>query len=152
KLKIMNNKPIIRISTEINADCQAVWTSYNNPIHISKWNQATPDWQTTRTEIDLNVGGKFKHRMEAKDGSFHFDFEGTFTQIEPNKNLSYVLDDDRKVDVIFSEKSGKTTVSVNFEAENQNDVEMQKNGWQAILNSFKNFVENIPNLVVLNFE
>jgi uncharacterized protein YndB with AHSA1/START domain len=99
------------------------------------------DWCSPRAENNLSLGGKFNYRMEAKDGSMGFDFTGVYTAINENKNLEYKLDDNRNVQVHFSEVDGGIFVMENFEAENRNQAEMQKNGWQAILDNFKKYVE-----------
>lgn len=132
----------VKVQSTINAPLKKVWEAYNNPEDIVNWNQASPDWHCPSSENDLRVGGKFKNKMAAKDGSFEFDFEGTYTEVTPYNSLSYVLGDERTADVKFSESNGQTLVDVLFDAEGTNPVEMQREGWQAILNSFKDYVEN----------
>jgi len=131
----------VKVQSEINAPLKKVWEAYNNPEDIVNWNQASPDWHCPSSENDLRVGGKFKNKMAAKDGSFAFDFEGTYTEVTPYNSLSYVLGDERTADVKFSESNGQTLVDVLFDAEGTNPVDMQREGWQAILNSFKDYVE-----------
>lgn len=131
----------IHIETLVNAPIQQVWDAYNNPDDIKQWNQASPDWHCPSSENDLRVGGKFKNKMAAKDGSFEFDFEGTYTEVTPLNSISYVMADERTADLKFTEQGDKTLISVNFDAENMNPEEMQREGWQAILDSFKNHVE-----------
>jgi len=107
-----------------------------------KWNAASEDWHTTRSEVDLRVGGKFNARMEAKDGSFGFDFEGTYTRVEPRQVVEYRMGDGREARVEFVERSGGVLVRETFDAETENPAEVQRQGWQAILDSFRRYVEN----------
>ncbi len=132
----------IHISTLIDAPVAQVWEAYNNPEDITQWNQASPDWHCPSSENDLRVGGTFKNKMAAKDGSFAFDFEGTYTAVALQQSLSYVLGDERTATVNFEDKNGKTQIDVDFDAESTNPEDMQREGWQAILNSFKQYVEN----------
>ena len=109
-----------------------------------QWNNASNDWHTPRAENDLKVGGKFLYRMEAKDGSSGFDFNGTYEQVKTNELIVYSLTDGRKVEVIFTTKDDDartTKIATTFESENTNPIEMQRDGWQAILNNFKKYVE-----------
>lgn len=137
----METKTKITITATVNAPVAKVWDLYTGPQHIVKWNTPSPDWHTTKAETDLKNGGKFLSRMEAKDGSFGFDFVGTYDDVIPNKRLDYTIADGRKVEQLFSEDDGKTHMTIHFEAENQNPVEMQRGGWQAILDSFKQYAE-----------
>ena len=140
----MNTKTVniaITVRAIINAPVQKVWEYWTNPKHIIHWNNASPDWHTPRAENDLRVGGKFLSRMEAKDGSMGFDFSGKYTTVKHQKLIELTLDDERKVQVHFDPDGDKTTVTEVFEAEQENTVELQKTGWQAILNNFKNYVE-----------
>lgn len=114
----------------------------NQSQHIKKWNHASDDWHTTFAENDLRVGGTFSSRMEAKDGSFGFDFGGTYDEVETNRLIAYTLDDNRKVKIIFEVIGNKTKITEVFDAENENPIEMQKGGWQAILDNFKKYTEN----------
>lgn len=136
-----NEKTIITIEAAIHASVEKVWYIWTNPDHIIKWNNASPDWHTSRAENDLRIGGRFLSRMEARDGSSGFDFTGTYTKVEPLKQIDYTLDDSRKVQASFVSKGNVTVVKETFEAEETNPVEMQRNGWQAILNNFKKYVE-----------
>jgi len=131
----------IKIQAVIAADSKKVWDYYTQPKHITKWNFASDDWQCPSASNDMKIGGKYIARMEAKDGSFGFDFEAVYTQITVGKNFSYVLGDGRNVKVEFKNDGEKTIVDVEFEAENENPIEMQQEGWQAILNNFKNYTE-----------
>jgi len=131
----------ISVSATINADVKKVWDYYTKPEHITKWNYADPSWQCPSASNDMRVGGKYNARMEAKDGSFGFEFEATYNEIAEGKSFTYTMPDDRQVNVVFNEDGDKTNVNVTFDAENQNPVEMQKNGWQAILDNFKKYME-----------
>jgi uncharacterized protein YndB with AHSA1/START domain len=134
-------KTKITIGNTVNAPVAKVWKCWTTPEDIIKWNNASDDWHTTRAENDLRIGGKFNSRMEAKDGSFGFDFWGVYDQVKTNGLIAYTLGDGRKVSVTFSDKGNTTEISSTFEAEDTNPVEMQKGGWQAILDCFKKYVE-----------
>jgi uncharacterized protein YndB with AHSA1/START domain len=135
----MNNK--ITVKTIVNADVKKVWDYYTQPAHIIKWNFADPSWTCPSATNDLRVGGKYCARMEAKDGSFGFDFEGTYAKVEEWKNLTFSLEDGREVGVSFTGNGNKTDVVIIFDAETQNSEEMQRGGWQAILDNFKKYTE-----------
>jgi uncharacterized protein YndB with AHSA1/START domain len=107
-----------------------------------KWNSASDDWHTTKSTNDLRAGGKFSSRMEAKDGSFGFDFEGVYDTVVINQLIEYTLGDNRKVTIQFSTIGNQTTVIETFDAETENSIDLQRNGWQAIMNNFKKYVEN----------
>ena len=132
----------ITVSAIINSPIIKVWQFFNEPQHITKWNQAADTWHCPASENDLKLGGKFKHTMTAKDNSFSFDFEGVYTQVDLYKQIDYTLADDRKVSVYFKEENNQTTVTEIFETENENTLELQQQGWQAILNNFKNYTEH----------
>lgn len=136
-----SNKSIITVTTTINAPAEKVWQLWTGPDHIIKWNNASDDWHTTHAENDLRVSGKFLSRMEAKDGSFGFDFWGIYDMVKINNLLEYTLGDGRKVIIQFTSKGNATNIVETFEAESENPVEMQKNGWQAILDNFKKYAE-----------
>jgi uncharacterized protein YndB with AHSA1/START domain len=131
----------ITIKVSINATISKVWENWTKPKHITQWNNASDDWHTPYAENDLRVGGKFLSRMEAKDGSFGFDFEGVYSEIIPFKKIKYGLEDGREVETIFIANGETTNITTTFDAENENPVEMQKGGWQAILNNFKRYTE-----------
>lgn len=135
-------KTKITVAATINAPIATVWAAWNEPSQIIKWNNASPDWHTPTATNDLREGGRFNYRMEARDGSMGFDFGGKYDKIEANKTIRYTLDDGRKVETHFNEANAKTTVETTFEAEDENSVELQRNGWQGILDSFKNHLEN----------
>ena len=134
-------KTAITIETTINAPVEKVWKFWTLPEHITKWNNASDDWHTPKAENDLRVGGKFAARMEAKDGSFGFEFGGVYDAVKTNELIEYTLGDGRKVAVHFMADGNETKLSETFEAENTNSIEMQRGGWQAILNNFKKYVE-----------
>jgi len=131
----------ISIETTVNAPITDVWDAWVTPNDITNWNFATDEWQCPKADINFEVGGKFKYRMEAKDGSVGFDFGGVFTKITPNKSIHYRLEDNRIVTIDFNETPAGVRVVESFEAENENAAEQQKQGWQSILNNFKKHVE-----------
>lgn len=135
---------MITIETTVSAPVEASWHAWTSPQCIIQWNFASEDWTCPRAEIDLRQGGKFNYRMEAKDGSMGFDFEGTFTSVIPLQKIEYLLGDVRKVVVEFVPDGGTTRIVESFEAEDVHTSEQQKQGWQSILNHFKNLVERIP--------
>ncbi len=134
-------KTIITIDAVINAPIEKVWEYFTEPTHITKWNNASDDWHTPRAENDLRAGGNFVYRMEAKDGSFGFDFGGVYDVVEVNDYIEYTLGDGRKVQITFTAQGDETKIVEKFEAENMNSIELQKGGWQAILNNFKKYTE-----------
>lgn len=131
----------ITVETRIQADLNAVWTAWNNPDDIKQWNAASEDWHTTGSSVDLREGGKFTSRMEAKDGSAGFDFEGTYTRVVPQKAVEYRMEDGRVVSVEFAQSADGVVVRETFDAESENDPEFQRKGWQAILDNFARHVE-----------
>jgi len=130
----------LSVETKIAAPVEKVWSSYTTPLDIKQWNAASDDWHTTQSSVDLRVGGMFTSRMEAKDGSFGFDFAGTYTKVVPNELIEYQFGDRTGVVEFLSDPSG-VTVRVTFDAESENPVERQRQGWQAILNNFAKFVQ-----------
>ena len=134
-------KTAITVSAIVNAPVEKVWIFWTEPQHITKWNQASDDWHTPHSENDLSVGGKFKATMAAKDGSFSFDFWGIYNKVIPQQLIEITLGDERKMRVSFSYANGETEVVETFEAESQNSIELQRGGWQAILDNFKKYVE-----------
>lgn len=149
---IATERTVITAETTINAPVEKVWSCFTTPQHILKWNNASDDWHTPRAENDVRPGGKFLWRMEARDGSVGFDFTGVYNKVEPFKLLEYTLDDNRKVQVQFESRGDTTVVTEKFEAEEMNSVELQKEGWQAILNNFKKYVEKASALETMHFE
>ena len=138
----MSNKKSIQVSASIDAPLERVWEYRTSPSHIVNWNSPSDDWHTPKAENELEKGGRFVYRMEAKDGSVGFDFGGTYEEISEQEKLVYVLDDDRRATVTFKEKEGGVLVSESFEPEDQNSEEMQQQGWQAILDNFMKYVES----------
>lgn len=135
------NKTIITVESTVKAPVEKVWKYWAGPAHIKKWNNASEDWHTPHAENDLRTGGKFLSRMEAKDGSFGFDFGGVYDTVKTNELIEYTMGDGRKVKVTFAANGNETRVTETFEAETMNSIEMQKGGWQAILNNFKKYTE-----------
>ena len=134
-------KIIVSITTTITLE--KAWEVWTNPEHIVNWNFASDDWCAPRASNDLKIGGAFSYRMEAKDGSFGFDLNGTYTNVKPLELIEYSLEDDRKVSILFESKDNQTHIIQTFEAENQNPLEMQQFGWQAIMNHYKLYAEKI---------
>lgn len=133
----------ITIEATISAPVEKVWELWNAPEHITKWCSASPDWHAPSAQNDLRTGGTFSTRMEAKDGSFGFDFGGVYDEVETNQTIAYTMSDGRKVKITFTANGNQTNVVETFDAETENPVEMQQAGWQAILNNFKNYIEQI---------
>jgi uncharacterized protein YndB with AHSA1/START domain len=141
-INIMDAKKTITVQAVINAPVEKVWNLWTTPGHITKWSNASDEWHTPRAENDLRVGGKFLSRMEARDGSSGFDFAGVYDEIKRNELIAYTLDDERRVKVTFTKNNDiETKVVETFEAESTNPPEMQRAGWQAILDNFKKYVE-----------
>lgn len=136
----MNTK--IQIEASIRLPLEKVWAYWTSPEHITKWNFAIPEWHCPKATNDLKVGGKYFARMEARDGSFGFDFEAIYDEVIPQKKIVYSMTDGRKVTTSFEGNESTTKVVTIFDAEKQNPEEMQRNGWQAILNNFKKYAED----------
>lgn len=132
----------ITVETKVAAPLAEVWRAYTTPADIMAWNAASDDWHTTAASVDLREGGAFSSRMEAKDGSFGFDFAGTYTKIVPHELIEYALGE-RMARVEFENGTDAVTVRVTFDAEDTHPVEQQRGGWQAILDRFKGHVETI---------
>ncbi len=139
----MNPNPVISINANVHSTIGKVWKTWTNPAHVKQWNQASQDWHTTQAENNLEVGGKFCYRMEAKDGSFAFDFCGIYDIIDFQKQISYTMGDGRKANIYFEVLENGISITEKFEAESENPIEMQEMGWQAILNNFKKYTESI---------
>lgn len=137
------NKTAITVEALVKAPIDKVWSSWTDPKHITKWNQASDDWHSPHAENDLRTGGKFKTTMAAKDGSMSFDFEGVYTKVQQHKVIEYAMADGRKVSVVFSQSGNQTKVVETFDPESENPIEMQRGGWQAILDSFRKYTESI---------
>ena len=132
---------MITIEALINAPIEKVWKFWTKPEHIMVWNAASDDWHTPSASIDLRTGGKFTSRMEAKDGSFGFDFEGIYDEVINMELIKYSMADGRKVQVDFIKEGNNTQIIEKFDPESVNPIDMQKTGWQAILNNFKKYTE-----------
>lgn len=139
----MAEKIYITIETTINAPMQTVWDAWTKPEHMMKWNFASNDWCCPSATNDLRVSGKFTSRMESKDGKMGFDFGGTYSVVEPNSKIAYTMSDGRTVDTTFTAQGDAVHISETFQAESQNPVKMQQDGWQSILNNFKKYVESL---------
>jgi uncharacterized protein YndB with AHSA1/START domain len=135
------NKQKITVETTVHAPVEKVWQYWSAPEHITKWNNASPDWHSPRSENDLRTGGKFSTRMEAKDGSMGFDFGGVYDDVRINELIDFTMGDGRKVSVNFSGKGNETKIVETFDAEDTHSIEMQRGGWQAILDNFKKYTE-----------
>jgi uncharacterized protein YndB with AHSA1/START domain len=129
------------VQTKINAPVDKVWKNWTTPEDIVEWNNASEDWHTTRATNDLRVGGKFLSRMEAKDGSVGFDFDGVYSIVKTYKQIEYTIGDGRKVRIDFTAKGNETKIFETFEAESINSIDVQRTGWQTILENFKKYVE-----------
>lgn len=134
-------KTTITVENTVIASVEKVWEYWTKPEHIKKWNFASDDWHTPYAENDLRTGGKFISRMEAKDGSFGFDFEGVYDEVKENKYIEYSLGDGRKVKTTFKGNGNETKIVETFDPEAENPIEMQRGGWQAILDNFKKYTE-----------
>ena len=135
------NATQITVATSISADVKKVWDYYTMPEHITKWNFASDDWHCPYATNDLRNGGKYSARMEAKDGSFGFDFNVVYDEVIPQQKIVYTMEDGRKAQISFESMGNTTNVTVVFDAEKTNSVEMQQEGWQSILNNFKKYTE-----------
>ncbi|RAP74324.1 SRPBCC family protein [Paenibacillus montanisoli] len=133
----------VTVEATVQAPVEKVWEYWTEPKHIKLWNSASDDWHTPHAENDLRVGGKFSSRMEAKDGSFGFDFGGVYDEVKANEAIAYTLGDGREVQIKFVSEGSATKVIETFEAESTNAVDMQRAGWQAIMDNFKKYAENV---------
>ncbi len=131
----------ITVSVQVNAPLEVVWKHWTTPEDIMRWNNASGDWHTPQAQNDLRPGGRFIFRMEARDGSEGFDFDGVYDSVRLHQSIVYTMGDGRKAQVMFSAKGRGTSVTETFEAETENSVDLQRSGWQSILNNFKNYVE-----------
>ena len=133
----------ITVEAVVKAPVEKVWKTWSEPQHITKWCAASDDWHAPYAENDLRTDGKFKTTMAAKDGSFSFDFEGVYSNVQSNKLIEYAMSDGRKVQIRFTANGNETKVTETFDPENENPIEMQRGGWQAILDNFKKYTESI---------
>ena len=132
---------MITIETTVNAPIEKVWKMWNAPEDITKWATGSPDWHTPYAENDLRVGGKFLSRMSAKDGSASFDFIGTYDDVQTHKTIAYTMEDGRTAKIVFTPSGKSVKIVETFEAETENTPELQRTGWQTILDNFKKHVE-----------
>lgn len=136
------NATKITVQATVSTDAKNAWECYTVPGHITQWNFADESWHCPRAENDLRVGGKYSARMEAKDGSWGFDFEAVYDEVVAGQRFTYTMGDGRQVTTTFEDLGGQTLVTTSFDAEGQNPVEMQQAGWQAILNNYKKYAEH----------
>lgn len=134
-------RTLITVKTTVKADIAKVWNYWNEPAHVTKWCYASDDWHAPYAENDLNEGGSFKTTMAAKDGSMQFDFGGVYDEVSQHKKIAYTMDDGRRVDITFTSNDGSVDVVETFDAESTHPIEMQRAGWQAILENFKKYTE-----------
>jgi uncharacterized protein YndB with AHSA1/START domain len=131
----------ITVKNLVHAPVEKVWALWSEPQHITQWNHASADWHTPTAKNDLMAGGHFTYRMEARDGSMGFDFGGIYDEVKPFERIAYTMSDGRKVKIDFTKQGNKTNVAESFEAENTNSLELQRSGWQSILDNFKKYAE-----------
>jgi uncharacterized protein YndB with AHSA1/START domain len=139
----LKEKEWITVESTINAPIEKVWELWTKPVHIVHWNNASKDWHTPKAENDLRVGGKFLFKMEAKDGSFGFEFEGIYTEVKTNELIAYKMEDDRQVKINFTSEGDETKITESFETEDINAIDLQRKGWQSLLNNFKKYAEGL---------
>lgn len=137
------SKTIITVGTIVNAPLATVWEAWTKPEHITKWTFASDDWHAPHADNDLRIGGKFSTTMAAKDGSVSFDFYGTYTNVQPEKFITYTMGDGRRAEITFNEIGDQTEVIESFEAEETNSIEMQHDGWLAIVDNFRKYTESL---------
>jgi uncharacterized protein YndB with AHSA1/START domain len=145
-------KILITVDTTVNLPVKKVWELWTDPKHIVRWNFANDDWFCPEAENELWSGGKFRYRMEAKDGSSGFDFMGTYVNVDNYKKIDYILDDGRSVYISFQDKGDETIITQRFEAEKVHNIDLQQEGWQAIMNNFKAHAESQVNSEILNYK
>jgi uncharacterized protein YndB with AHSA1/START domain len=139
----METKNLITVQASISAPVEKVWKAWTEPQHITQWNQASPDWHCPNAENDLRAGGKFSATMAARDGSMSFDFGGVYSKVEQHKVIESALGDGRTIKTQFVSTPTGTQVTETFEAESENSLEMQRAGWQAILDNFRQYTEKL---------
>jgi uncharacterized protein YndB with AHSA1/START domain len=137
------NNNAITIEVNVAVPVGKVWELWNEPRHITQWAFATDTWHAPYAENDIRTGGAFKTTMAAKDGSFSFDFEGVYSLVKNHELIEYTMPDARKVSIVFSQETNATRIVQTFDPESENPREMQKEGWQAILNNFKKYAESL---------
>lgn len=134
---------MITVQTKVQAPLDKIWSFWTVPEHITKWNSASEDWHTPYADNDLKVGGKFKYTMASKDGTMSFDFIGTYSVIQDKRTIAYTIEDGREVIIVFEEQQDGVVIRESFDPELENPKELQQQGWQAILDNFKKYVETI---------
>lgn len=139
----LKEKEWITVEAIINVPIKKAWELWTSPEHIVHWNNASKDWHTPKVENDLREGGKFLFKMEAKDGSFGFEFEGIYTEVKTNELIAYKMEDDRQVKINFTSEGNETKITESFETEEINAIDLQRKGWQSLLNNFKKYAEGI---------
>ena len=137
----MSSATPITVETTVNMPAEKAWMFWTEPQHITQWCSGSADWHTPKATNDLKEGGTFSTRMEAKDGSIGFDFGGTYTKVVPHSEIAYTMGDGRKVAIHFAEKDGATHITQTFDPESENPAEMQRAGWQNIMDNFKAYAE-----------
>src|SRR3972149_11359770 len=147
-----SERTLVNVQTLVKLPVARIWDLWTDPWHIIHWNQASAEWHTARAENDVKKNGRFSYRMEARDGSVGFDFSGEYRKVIKNKSIEYFLDDSRIVSITFSEDNNETLISESFEAEETYPVDYQREGWQSILNNFKNYAETSERFRVLHYE
>jgi uncharacterized protein YndB with AHSA1/START domain len=137
----MTALPPVTVAVSVQASPERAWKAFTSPTSVTEWNFASTDWYCPRAQNDLREGGTFCYRMEARDGSFGFDFEGRFLELSPPARLRYSLGEDREVVVQFTQEGERTLVSQSFTPESIHSLEQQRVGWQSILENYKKHVE-----------
>jgi len=132
---------MITVQTKVQAPLDKIWSFWTVPEHITKWNSASEDWHTPYADNDLKVGGKFKYTMASKDGTMSFDFIGTYSVIQDKRKIAYTIEDGREVIIVFEQQEDGVIIRESFDPELENPKELQQQGWQAILDNFKKYVE-----------
>jgi uncharacterized protein YndB with AHSA1/START domain len=145
-------KKAISVTATVKAPVEKVWMLWTTPEHIMNWNNASPDWHTPNAQNDLREGGRFSYRMESRDGSTGFDFGGTYQKLDTHREILYAMDDDRKARVLFIPRGNQTTIEETFEPESSNPEELQRMGWQAILDNFKQYAERPGTLETMHLQ
>lgn len=149
---ITAEKTTITVKADVKEPVEKVWSYWTDPKHVIHWNNASDDWFTPRAENDLRVGGKFNYRMEARDGSDGFDFEGEYDSVVLLKQIRYTMNDGRTIKVTFDSDNDSTMITEIIETESHNPIDIQQQGWQAILDNFKRYVEKSSKVVTLHFD
>jgi len=139
--ELAENPVVITVEVNVAVHIDKIWKYWTTPEHIMQWNNASDDWHTPSASNNLRTGGSFSYTMEAKDGSFSFDFAGMYDEVKTNELIAYTMGDGRKAKIIFSGEGNKTKIVESFDAEEMNSLELQQGGWQAIINNFKKYTE-----------